>query len=69
MVNAWSLLYDEINGTMDETYPIKKKNMKNNDVTVLGGDGNRITPQESDEYDPITTSNSSENITFKLDKR
>ena len=39
MVNAWSLLYDEINGTMDETYPIKKKNMKNNDVTVLGGEG------------------------------
>ena len=66
MVNAWSLLYDEINGTMDETYPIKKKNMKNNDVTVLGGDGNRITPQESDEYDPITTSNSSENITFNV---
>ena len=24
MVNAWSLLYEEMNGTMDETYPIKK---------------------------------------------
>jgi hypothetical protein len=24
MVNAWSLLYEELNGTMDETYPIKK---------------------------------------------
>ena len=23
MVNAWSLLYEELNGTMDETYPIK----------------------------------------------
>ena len=24
MVNAWSLLYEELNGTMDETYPIKE---------------------------------------------
>ena len=23
MVNAWSLLYEELNGTMDETYPIR----------------------------------------------
>ena len=27
MVNAWSLLWEEINGTMDETYPIKEKKM------------------------------------------
>ena len=26
MVNAWSLAYDVLNGTMDETFPIKKKN-------------------------------------------
>ena len=39
MVNAWSLAYDVLNGTMDEVYPI----MTNN----------KITPQESDEYDPI----------------
>ena len=44
MVNAWSLLYDEYYGTMDKTYPIKKMS-----------DKNRITPQESDEYDPIVT--------------
>ena len=25
MVNAWSLAYDVLNGTMDETFPIKKK--------------------------------------------
>ena len=24
MINAWGLLYEELNGTMDETYPIKK---------------------------------------------
>ena len=27
MVNAWSLAYDVLNGTMDETYPIKKDKM------------------------------------------
>ena len=26
MVNAWCLAYDVLNGTMDETFPIKKKN-------------------------------------------
>ena len=25
MVNAWSLLYDELNGTMDENFPVKKQ--------------------------------------------
>ena len=44
MVNAWSLLYDEYYGTMNKTYPIKKMS-----------DENRVTPQESDEYDPIVT--------------
>ena len=42
MINAWSLLYEELNGTMDETYPIKKegkmtdKNKK--DVVTFGVD-------------------------------
>ena len=35
MVNAWSLLYEELNGTMDETYPIKKN--KNTDEITLEG--------------------------------
>ena len=39
MVNAWSLAYEELNGTMDEVYPVMTDNT--------------ITPQESDEYDPI----------------
>ena len=42
MVNAWSLLYEELNGTMDEVYPVMTDNT--------------ITPQESDEYDPIVGS-------------
>ena len=45
MVNAWSLLYDEYYGTMNKTYPVKKMS-----------DENRVTPQESDEYDPIVGS-------------
>ena len=36
MINAWSLLYDELNGTMDETYPIKEdKGLK--DIELSGG--------------------------------
>ncbi len=46
MVNAWSLLYEELNGTMNKTYPIKGNIMS---------DETRVTPQENDEYDPIVT--------------
>ena len=31
MVNAWSLLYDELNGTLDETYPIMSKEYRSGD--------------------------------------
>ena len=36
MINAWSLLYEELNGTMDETYPIKEDKMtsKNEDDVI-----------------------------------
>ena len=37
MVNSWSLAWEVLNGTMDETYPIKE------DI--------KITSRESDEYD------------------
>ena len=37
MVNAWSLAWEALNGTMDDTYPIDTK----------------ITSRESDEYDVI----------------
>ena len=36
MVNAWSLLHSEMNGTMDEDYPIMSND---DDVTIVGGDG------------------------------
>ena len=50
MVNAWSLAASILNGTLDEDYPImdKTKGRWWEDI--------RITPKESDEYDPpITT--------------
>ena len=50
MINAWSLLYEELNGTMDETYPIKENNM-----TPCKLEDIKITSLESDEYDPIVT--------------
>ena len=40
MVNAWSLLHSEMNGTMDEDYPIMSKD---DDVTIVGGDGDDDT--------------------------
>ena len=52
MINAWSLLYDELNGTMDENFPIKKQE---DDVTPCKLEDIKITSLESDEYDPIVT--------------
>ena len=52
MVNAWSLLYEELNGTMDEVYPVMTDNT--------------ITPQESDEYDPIVTVGSGNTATYTV---
>ena len=34
MIYAWSLLYEELNGTMDETYPIKEEGMKDDYVSA-----------------------------------
>ena len=48
MVNAWSLAHSILNKTLDEDYPI------------MTDDKNRITPQESDEYDPIKVTNASD---------
>ena len=44
MINAWSLAHDVLNGTLDEEYPIMSQN-------------NKVTPLESDEYDPIHKDN------------
>jgi len=54
MINAWSLAYDVINGTLDEHFPIKKKTMtdktypiKEDDVTPCKLDGINITTAEN----------------------
>ena len=49
MINAWSLLYDELNGTMDENFPIKKQ--EDDDVTPCKLEDIKITT----ENDPIFT--------------
>ena len=36
MVNAWSLLYDELNGTMDENFPVKKTE-PDDDIVISTG--------------------------------
>ena len=37
MVNAWSLLYDVINGTMDENFPVKKNEEPDDTVVISTG--------------------------------
>ena len=32
MINAWSLAYDVLNGTLDENFPIKKKTMSKDEI-------------------------------------
>ena len=38
MVNAWSLAYDVLNGTLDENFPIKKKTMSKDEIKLTGAD-------------------------------
>ena len=37
MINAWSLAYDVLNGTLDENFPIKKKPMTD-EIKLTGAD-------------------------------
>ena len=40
MINSWSLLYEEINGTMDKTYPIENNELNNENINITTGIGN-----------------------------
>ena len=40
MINAWSLLYEELNGTMDKTYPIENNELNNESINITTGIGN-----------------------------
>ena len=67
MVNAWSLAWEALNGTMDDTYPIREdvpeslwgKEIPDRDIT--------ITSRESDEYDIINTRVGAGNTAFEND--
>ena len=53
MVNAWSLAWEVLNGTMDETYPIREdvpEDLWGKKIPDI-----KITSRESDEYDIIDT--------------
>ena len=40
MINSWSLLYEELNGTMDKTYPIENNELNNENINITTGIGN-----------------------------
>ena len=54
MINAWGLLYEELNGTMDEDYPIKTMSPAQDDIDDV----------YKHHYPPLNTEvNKSENMT------
>ena len=42
MINAWSLLYEELNGTMDKTYPVQNNELNDENIEINTGTGNTI---------------------------
>ena len=59
MINAWSLLYDELNGTMDKTYPVENTELNDDNIEINTGTGNTIfnVPEdlETEEVDEVLT--------------
>ena len=51
MINAWSLLYEELNGTMDKTYPVENNELNGEDIVINTGTGNTIFNVPSDVND------------------
>ena len=51
MINAWSLLYEELNGTMDKTYPVKNNELNGEDIVINTGTGDTIFNVPSDVND------------------
>ena len=52
MVNAWSLAYDVINGTMDENFPVKKKEEPDDTIVISTGSTDSATFVNFDLNDP-----------------
>ena len=59
MINAWSLLYDELNGTMDKTYPVENTELNDDNIEINTDTGNTIfnVPEdlETEEVDEVLT--------------
>ncbi len=53
MINAWSLLYDEINGTLDEDYPIMSDKEKGSKVPGIdiSDQGPGLYPEDYDDFE------------------
>ena len=69
MINAWSLLYEELNGTMDKTYPIENNELNNENINITTETGDTVynVPDdvEIDEVDlntPITLGGVDEDV-------
>ena len=63
MVNSWSLAWEVLNGTMDETYPIREdvpEDLWGKKIPDI-----RITSRESDEYDIIDSSAGAGNTAYE----
>jgi hypothetical protein len=59
MINAWSLLYEEMNGTMDKTYPIKENVMSDKiEIKIEGGDEGVVNVPSDINLDAYEHSNS-----------
>ena len=51
MINAWSLLYEELNGTMDKTYPVENNELNGDNIVINTGTGDTIFNVPSDVND------------------
>ena len=54
MINAWSLLYEELNGTMDKTYPVENNELNDENIVINTGIGNTIFNVPDSPLDDVT---------------
>jgi hypothetical protein len=68
MVNAWSLLYDEYYGTMNETFPVKKKEEPDDTIVISTGSTDSATFVNFDLNDPnLNVGIDTSNLNFDID--
>jgi len=69
MVNAWSLAYDVINGTMDENFPVKKKE-PDDDIVISTGStasANFVNFDLTDEINNVSIDTSNLDFSINVD--